>query len=220
MFSKLINIPIVKTPEFFHSESISAIKSDVIKISFCVSYFEYKWIFIALMCARFAELVSVQQILEVLESFFQSSFSVCAHMPVHTCTCSLQWKLLNALLYTTRNIKKQCMISVVQWSEFLATDPEVRARFLRRYQIFWEVAGLELSPISLVSTIEELLGRKSSGSGLENREYGHSGSAALPPRLALTSPTSGRSVGIVRSLIQARELFVLFVWFYTSSVAL
>jgi hypothetical protein len=33
----------------------------------------------------------------------------------------------------------------------------------RRYQIFWEVAGLELAPLSLVSTIEELLGRKSSG---------------------------------------------------------
>jgi hypothetical protein len=27
-------------------------------------------------------------------------------------------------------------------------------------------------PLSLVSTIEELLGRKGSGSGLENREYG------------------------------------------------
>jgi hypothetical protein len=31
---------------------------------------------------------------------------------------------------------------------------------------------LERSPPSLVSTIEELLGRKSSGSGIENREYG------------------------------------------------
>jgi hypothetical protein len=32
--------------------------------------------------------------------------------------------------------------------------------------------GLERGTLSLVSTIEELLGRKSSGSGLENREYG------------------------------------------------
>jgi hypothetical protein len=31
--------------------------------------------------------------------------------------------------------------------------------------------GLERRPLSLVSTIEELLGRKRSGSGLENREY-------------------------------------------------
>jgi hypothetical protein len=32
--------------------------------------------------------------------------------------------------------------------------------------------GLEQGPLSLVSTIEELLEKKSSGSGLENREYG------------------------------------------------
>jgi hypothetical protein len=30
----------------------------------------------------------------------------------------------------------------------------------RRYQIFWEVVGLERDPLSVVSTIEELLGRK------------------------------------------------------------
>jgi hypothetical protein len=32
--------------------------------------------------------------------------------------------------------------------------------------------GLERGPLSLVSTAEELLERKSSGSGLEKREYG------------------------------------------------
>jgi hypothetical protein len=32
--------------------------------------------------------------------------------------------------------------------------------------------GLERDPFSLVSTTEELLGRKSSGSSLETREYG------------------------------------------------
>jgi hypothetical protein len=31
---------------------------------------------------------------------------------------------------------------------------------------------LERGPLSLVSTIEELLERKSSGSGLESRDYG------------------------------------------------
>jgi hypothetical protein len=35
-----------------------------------------------------------------------------------------------------------------------------------------KVVGLERCPLSLVSTTEELLDRKSSGSGLENREYG------------------------------------------------
>jgi hypothetical protein len=38
----------------------------------------------------------------------------------------------------------------------------------RRYQIFWEVVGLERGPLSLVRIIEELLKGKSSGSGLEN----------------------------------------------------
>jgi hypothetical protein len=35
-----------------------------------------------------------------------------------------------------------------------------------------KVVGLEQGPLSLVSITEELLGRKSSGSCLENREYG------------------------------------------------
>jgi hypothetical protein len=38
-----------------------------------------------------------------------------------------------------------------------------------RYQIFWEIVGLERGPLSLVSIIEELLEWKSSGSGLRNR---------------------------------------------------
>jgi hypothetical protein len=32
--------------------------------------------------------------------------------------------------------------------------------------------ALERGPLSLVSTVEELLGTKSSGFGLENRKYG------------------------------------------------
>jgi hypothetical protein len=49
----------------------------------------------------------------------------------------------------------------------------------RRYQIFLKVVGLEWGPPSLVSTIEELLERKSSGSGLEIRKYGRRGSVTL-----------------------------------------
>jgi hypothetical protein len=43
----------------------------------------------------------------------------------------------------------------------------------RRYQIVREVVGLERGPLSLVSTIEELLGKKkkSRGSGLEIWAY-------------------------------------------------
>jgi hypothetical protein len=39
----------------------------------------------------------------------------------------------------------------------------------RRYQVFGELVGLEHGPLSLVRIIEELLERKSSGFGLENR---------------------------------------------------
>jgi hypothetical protein len=73
---------------------------------------------------------------------------------------------------------------------------------------------LERGPLSLVSTIEELLGKNSSGSGLENREYGRGDQlrwprdTLYPQKLALTSPTSGgRSVGIVRLRTKATEFF-------------
>jgi hypothetical protein len=41
----------------------------------------------------------------------------------------------------------------------------------QRYQIFWEVVGLERGLLSVVSATEQLFGRNSSSSGLENREY-------------------------------------------------
>jgi hypothetical protein len=40
--------------------------------------------------------------------------------------------------------------------------------------------GLEWGPLSLVSTTEELLERKSSGFCLENREYGRRDPSRLP----------------------------------------
>jgi hypothetical protein len=58
------------------------------------------------------------------------------------------------------------------WSSGHSTWIQIQRFDSRRYQIFREVLGLELGPLSLVSTIEELLGRKSSGSGLESQEYG------------------------------------------------
>jgi hypothetical protein len=76
--------------------------------------------------------------------------------------------------------------------------------------------GLERGPLSLVSTTEELLERKSSCSGLENREYGRRNSprcprgTLYPQTLALTSPTSGgSSAGIVRSQTKATEFLIL-----------
>jgi hypothetical protein len=73
--------------------------------------------------------------------------------------------------------------------------------------------GLQRGPISLVSAIEELLERNSSGSFPENRNYCTGiryACYATPleqPKLELTSPTSGGcSVGIVRSWTKATEL--------------
>jgi hypothetical protein len=56
---------------------------------------------------------------------------------------------------------------VVSWSEFLAEErgPGFDSR---RYRIFWVTVVLERGPLSPVSINEELLERKSSGSGLEN----------------------------------------------------
>jgi hypothetical protein len=87
----------------------------------------------------------------------------------------------------------------------MATDPEVRVRF-PTLPDFLEVVGLERGPLSLASTTEELLGRKSSGSGLGSRDYGPGDRPRLPfdtlypQTLALTSPTSGG-----RSWTQAKE---------------
>jgi hypothetical protein len=59
--------------------------------------------------------------------------------------------------------------------------------YSRRYQILGEVVGLERGPLGLVSTIEELVGRKSSGSGLEKRDYGRKGSAMLTTQHPLST---------------------------------
>jgi hypothetical protein len=76
--------------------------------------------------------------------------------------------------------------------------------------------GLERGPLTLVSTVEELLERKRSGPGLDNQDYGRRNLRALTTRhplsaeVFLTSQTSGiRSVGIVRSPNRAKELFII-----------
>jgi hypothetical protein len=76
--------------------------------------------------------------------------------------------------------------------------------------------GLERGPLSLVNTIEELLGRKRSGSGLENRDYGRKElsrwprGTLYPKNLALTPLTNGgRSVGIVRSRTQTTQFSLI-----------
>jgi hypothetical protein len=84
----------------------------------------------------------------------------------------------------------------------------MRYELLLMSSTFWDGRG----PLSLVSTTEELLDRNSSGSCLENREYGRRDPSRLPRgtlyphKLAIASPTSGgRSIGIVRSRTQTME---------------
>jgi hypothetical protein len=124
-----------------------------------------------------------------------------------------------------------CWDGVVEIPPLWSTAQIQRSGFdSRRYQILWEVVDLERGSLSLVSTIEELLGRNTSGSGLESREYGRRDPSRwrigtlYPQRLALTSPTSdGRSVGIVRSQTQVTDFFLYgedrinyFTFFYFS----
>jgi hypothetical protein len=73
--------------------------------------------------------------------------------------------------------KKWCIITC-KWPPLWSSDQNswlqiCRSGFdSRLYQIFWEAVGLERGPLSLVSTIEELLRRNISVSGPENREHG------------------------------------------------
>jgi hypothetical protein len=83
---------------------------------------------------------------------------------------------------------------------------------------FLRSSGSGTGPLSLLSTIDELLGRNSSCFSLESREYRRGDPSRwpldtrYPQNLALTSPTSGgRSVGIVRSRAEATE-FSLVSW--------
>jgi hypothetical protein len=78
----------------------------------------------------------------------------------------------------------------------------------RRYQIFWEVVGLERGPLSLVS----YLNGKVAAPGLENRDYGRGGPLRWPHdtlyqlKLALTSSAGcGRLVDIVRLRTKTTE---------------
>jgi hypothetical protein len=111
--------------------------------------------------------------------------------------------------------------SVVYWSEFLATESEVRVRFSALPYIL-------RSSVSRTGSTQSreyswgAIWKKNSSSGLENREFGRSDPSRWPPdtlypqKLALTSPASGgRSVGIVLSRTRATEfIFLLVLYVY------
>jgi hypothetical protein len=79
----------------------------------------------------------------------------------------LFFKIIN--YYWLRSLLLDRLCGLVVRVLDLTIDPEARVRF-RALPV--KVVGLERGPLSLVSTTEELLDRKSSGSCLEKREYG------------------------------------------------
>jgi hypothetical protein len=92
----------------------------------------------------------------------------------------------------------------------------------RRYQIFWEVMGLERGQLKLVRITEELLEWKSSGFGLGNRNNDRRDplcwprDTLYPQKLALTSPTCcGRSVGILRLRSKGYGVYLNCKWVFT-----
>jgi hypothetical protein len=88
----------------------------------------------------------------------------------------------------------------------------------RRYQIFWRVVGLKRGPLSLLSTTEGLLGRKSSCSGLENRQYGRrdpsrwTRGTIYPQKIGSNFADRRRSLGRYSSLADPGHGFFLLLW--------
>jgi hypothetical protein len=81
--------------------------------------------------------------------------------------------------------------------------------------------GLERGPISLVSTNEELLGRKSSGSGLEIGEYGcrdlsrSQRGTFYPKKVGINLAVKRRSLGRYSSLVDFGQFVICkFDFFY------
>jgi hypothetical protein len=72
----------------------------------------------------------------------------------------------------------------------------------RRYQIFWEVVGLERGPLNLVRKIEELRERKSSGSVYKTKINGR-GEQQRWPRNTLLSGTVSTNIGWQAAVAQS-----------------
>jgi hypothetical protein len=72
-----------------------------------------------------------------------------------------------------------------------------------RFQIFWEIVGLERGPLSLVRITDDLLEWKSSGSGSRKSRL-----MTMGIRCADHATSGGRSVGIVCFRTKATEVFL------------
>jgi hypothetical protein len=118
-------------------------------------------------CTNFHE-NSLLSVWPKLSSRFQFYFNLTT---VRTCVCSgahlhldsapgqMLWKEIKCLFHSPWPPLWSSGQSSWLWIHRSGFDS-------RPYKIFWEVVGLERSPLSLASIIEELIGRKNSDSGL------------------------------------------------------
>jgi hypothetical protein len=83
--------------------------------------------------------------------------------------CSLSWECASVILFLRGSVGHIYVYGPLLW-------PSGQSSWLQNqksgfdfqcYQIFWEVVGLRRGPLSLVITIEKLLGINSSGFGVE-----------------------------------------------------
>jgi hypothetical protein len=87
--------------------------------------------------------------------------------------CRVMVVLCTRLATVDFKVIKVCDVGPPQWSSGQSSWLQIQRCGLdsRLYQIIFEVVGLERDPLSLVSTIEELLERNGSFSCLEILEY-------------------------------------------------
>jgi hypothetical protein len=91
----------------------------------------------------------------------------------HSCICKKDMPSMQISSSTASTYLYLITLIISLWSNGQSSWLQTQRSWVRfqHYQIFWEVVGLERGPLSLVGTTEELLERKSSGSGLETWEY-------------------------------------------------